>query len=133
MTGWFQKQANAPPGLRTRSTSGTASSGSHGLAVDVSGTGYPAVGVDTGLAGVGPGTPVSYRVWAPAGVSAAVAPMVFDGSWNVTVLANQPLSPGWNTVSFAVPSGLSGLRILGLQVDDDGGWAGRLVLDSVAY
>jgi hypothetical protein len=112
---------------------GTAFTGTHGLAIDVSGAGYPALGVDSNLAGLGPGTPVTYRVWAPTGVAAGVAPMVFDGNWNVTVLANQLLSPGWNTVSFTLPSGISGLKVLGLQVNDSSGWAGRLVLDSVAY
>jgi hypothetical protein len=95
--------------------------------------GYPALGVDASQAGLGPGAPVTYRVWAPAGVAAGVAPMVFDGNWNVTVLASQPLSSGWNTVSFKIPSGVTAVKILGLQVNDDAGWAGRLVLDSVAY
>ena len=76
---------------------------------------------------------MTYRVWAPSGVSVAVAPMVFDSSWNVTVLPAQQLAAGWNTVSFTVPPNLNGLRVLGLQVNGGSGWAGRLVLDSVAF
>jgi hypothetical protein len=99
----------------------------------VSGTGWPAAGVGGGLAGVGPGTAVTYRVWAPGGVSVGVAPVVFDPNWHVSVLADHPLVPGWNTVAFTVPSNVAGVRILGLQVDDGDGWAGRLVLDDVAF
>jgi endoglucanase len=119
--------------LSVANETGVAASGSHGLAIDVSGSGYPAVGVDSGLSGVGPGTQVTYKVWAPNGVSAAVAPMVFDSNWNVTVLAPQSLSPGWNTVSFTLPSSLNGVRVLGLQVNDATGWAGRIVLDDVTW
>jgi hypothetical protein len=113
--------------------SGTAFTGTHGLALDISGTGWPAVGVTSGLNGVGPGSIVSYRVWAPGGVSAGVSPMLFDSGWHASVLANQQLQPGWNTITFAVPPSTNGINVLGLQVNDGNGWAGRLVLDSVGF
>ena len=118
--------------LSVSNEAGTAYSGSHGLALDVSGSGYPATGVSANLSGVGPGATVSYRVWAPAGVSAGLAPMVFDSNWNVTVLSAQQLAPGWNTVTFTIPA-VNGVRTLGLQVNDGTNWQGRLVLDDVTW
>jgi hypothetical protein len=119
--------------LSVSNESGTAFTGSHGLALDVSGTGWPAAGVTSGLGGVGAGSVVTYRVWAPSGVSAGVSPMLFDSGWHASVLANQQLQPGWNTVIFTVPSGTNGVNELGLQVNDGSSWAGRLVLDSVVF
>jgi hypothetical protein len=97
----------------------------------VSGEGWPAAGVGTGA--VGPGAIVTYHVWAPAGADAGVSPVVFDSSWNVSVLASQQLQPGWGTITFTIPTSTGGVNRLGLQVNDGGGWVGRLVLDSVTY
>jgi hypothetical protein len=119
--------------LTVSNESGTAYTGTHGLALDISGTGWPAVGVTGSLNGAGPGSIVTYRVWAPAGVSAGVSPMLFDSGWHASVLANQQLQPGWNTITFTVPPSTNGINELGLQINDGNGWAGRLVLDSVAF
>ena len=119
--------------LAVSNETGTAASGSRGLALDVSGTGWPAVGVTSGLGGVGPGAIVSYQVWAPPGVSAGVAPTLFDSGWHASVLASQQLQPGWNAITFTVPASTRGVNELGLQVNDGGGWAGRLVLDDVSW
>jgi hypothetical protein len=119
--------------LSLANETGTSASGSHGLALDVSGTGWPAAGVSTGLGGVGPGAIVTYRVWAPAAVSAGVSPMLFDSGWHATVLASRQLEPGWNTLTFTVPAALAGVNVLGLQVNDGSGWSGRLVLDDVSW
>jgi hypothetical protein len=119
--------------LAISNESGVAASGSHGLALDVSGAGYPAAGVSSGLNGVGPGTVATYRVWAPNGTAPAVSPVVFDANWNVTVLASQPLASGWNTVSFTLPNSLNGVKVLGLQVNDSSGWVGRLVVDDITW
>jgi hypothetical protein len=128
--GWGVSWGNT---LAVSNETGTAYSGSHGLALDVSGTGWPAAGVTSGLSGVAPGTVVSYQVWAPAGVSAGISPMLFDSGWHASVLANHDLQPGWNTVTFTIPPGINGVNELGLQVNDGGGWAGRLVLDDVTW
>jgi hypothetical protein len=119
--------------LAVSNETGTAFSGSQGLAMDVSGNGYPAAGVKTGLSGVGPDTVVTYHLWAPAGVSASAAPILLDSAWNPSVLASQQLQAGWNTVTFAIPSATSGVNELGLQVNDSSGWAGRLILDDVTW
>lgn len=112
---------------------GTAYSGSHGLALDVTGTGYPGAGVRTGLTGLGPGSPVTYHVFAPSGVNASTSPMLLDSGWKAAVLPAQSLQAGWNTVTFTIPTTVSGVNELGLQVDDSSGWSGRLVLDAVAF
>jgi hypothetical protein len=119
--------------LSVANESGTAFTGSHGLALNVSGTGWPAVGVTGGLSGVGPGSLVTYRVWAPAKVSAGVSPMLFDSGWHASVLANQNLQAGWNTVTFTVPASTNGVNELGLQINDGKHWTGRLVLDTVVF
>jgi hypothetical protein len=119
--------------LSVSNESGTAFTGTHGLALDVSGSGWPATGVTSGLNGVGPRSIVSYRVWAPAGVSVGVSPMLFDSGWHASVLGNQQLQAGWNTITFTVPPSTNGINELGVQVNDGNGWAGRLVLDSVAF
>jgi hypothetical protein len=119
--------------LSLSSETGTSYSGSDGLALDVSGTGWPAAGVSAGLGGVGAGAVVTYRVWAPSGVSAGVSPMLFDSGWHASVLANRQLQPGWNSVTFTVPPATNGVNVLGLQVNDGSGWAGRLVLDDVSW
>jgi hypothetical protein len=111
-----------------------AFTGTRGLAVDVTGTGWPAVGTgDGGVSDLAAGSPVTYRIWAPKGVAAGIAPMLFDRAWNATVLADRPLVPGWNTINFAIPAGTDGVRVLGFQVDDGNNWQGRLVLDAVAF
>jgi hypothetical protein len=112
--------------------SGTAFTGGGGLALDVSGSGYPAVGTGAASLGLHAGSTVTYRVWAPEGVAAGVAPMLFDQDWRVAVLADCRLSPGWNTITFMLPPAIGTPQVLGLQVNDGSGWAGRLVLDAVA-
>jgi hypothetical protein len=119
--------------LAVSSESGVAASGSRGLALDISGAGYPAAGVGSGLNDVGPGTVVTYRVWAPDGTTPSVSPVVFNANWNVSVLASQSLASGWNTVRFMVPGSINGVQVLGLQINDSTGWAGRLVLDDITW
>ncbi|MBV9810933.1 MAG: cellulase family glycosylhydrolase [Solirubrobacterales bacterium] len=119
--------------LAVANETGTAYSGSHGLALDVSGPGWPAAGVRTGLGGLAAGGVVTYHVWAPSGVSAGVSPMLLDAGWHADVLPGQTLQPGWNTVTFTIPPGVTGINELGIQVNDGSGWNGALVLDSVAF
>ncbi len=125
--GWATRWGNLPVW-----NDGVAYSGSHGLALGVSGAGYPAAGTDQ-VSGLTPGATVTMRVWAPSGVDVGVSPMTFDSDWHVTVLADQRLAAGWNTVTFTVPAAESGVRVVGLQVDDGSGWSGKLVVDNVSW
>ncbi len=111
---------------------GQADTGSRGLGLGVGGSGYPAAGTDQ-VAGLEPGAEVTLRVWAPDGAAVGVSPMFYDGDWRVTVLPDQQLAAGWNTVRFTVPATIGGIKVLGLQVDDSSGWSGKLVVDSVTW
>jgi hypothetical protein len=128
--GWSVRWGNtvSPAGTTT-----TAFTGTHGLSLDVTGTGWPGIGTDRAVSALAAGSTVTYRIWAPQGVAAGIAPMLFDTAWKTTVLADRPLAPGWNTITFTIPAGTAGVRVIGLQVDDAGGWRGRLVLDAVAF
>ena len=107
--------------------------GSHALALDLSGRGQPAVGVDSELQGLRPGSVVSYHVWAPTGAPVTITPALTALNWHVTLLGPATLAPGWNALNFTVPDTLSTIRVLGLQVDDRRGWKGRLALDDVSW
>lgn len=126
--GWTLRWGNR---LALANETPIAWTGSHGLALTVSGSGFPAAGVTTNLKGIGPRTLVTYHVWAPAGVSIAVSPIVLDSKGHKAVIANRTLTSGWNTLTFRVPKMASPLHMLGLQIDDRRGWRGRLVLDTV--
>jgi hypothetical protein len=85
------------------------------------------------VAGLTQGSAVTYEVWAPAGTGITVSPMILDANWNAWVLPSHSLAGGWNVVSFTLPSGVGSVNVLGLQVNDGNGWAGRLVLDSISF
>jgi len=104
-----------------------------GLALDVTGPGWPAAGSGRGVQLVGPGSRVTYRLWAPGSVAAGLRPMLTAFDWRVTLLAARPLHSGWNTIAFRVPPELRDVRILGLQLDDPAGWKGRLLLGGVSW
>ena len=112
-----------------------ASSGSHGLSLQLSAPGYPAAGTDRDVAGLRAGDLVTYRVHLPAGTpggsAPTVSPVVADGTWTMSVLARRTLRPGWNTLAFTVPRNVTTTRMLGLQVDNPDGWTGNLTLDRV--
>jgi hypothetical protein len=118
--------------LTTARATGTAFTGTHGLALTVAGAGHPAAGTDQ-ITGLTPGMTVIGHLWAPTGVNVAVSPVVYDANWNVTVLASQTVRAGWNTISFDVPTSMNGLRIVGLQVNDGSGWTGTITVDTVAW
>lgn len=119
--------------LKASNETGIAFNGTHGLALDVSGPGYPAAGVPTGVTAPALSSTVVFHVWAPSGVSVGVSPVLMGLKWYVVWLANHPLVPGWNTITFTVPISVFRVDMLGLQVNDATGWAGRLVLDSVTF
>lgn len=129
--GWASRWGS----IVVESSTAQASSGTRSLSMTVDGVGYPAVGTEKGLTGLRPSASLSYRVWMPVGSPAAtaigVSPVLFDGSWKVTVLPSHGLRPGWNTVTFRVPAAVAAVRVLGLQIDDPAGWRGTLALDRV--
>ena len=121
--------------LAVGSSTAQASSGTHSLSVTVGGAGYPALGTEQDLTRLRPNTSISYRMWVPSQTptptSVGVSPVVFDASWNVTVLPSHGLRPGWNIITFRVPPTVAVVRVLGLQINNPSGWRGTLALDRV--
>lgn len=116
--------------LSVANTSTMAYRGSHALAVDVSGTGYPAIATRTGLSGLAAGRTVTFHVYAPAGASISVQPWVYDATWSMVSGPANSLVSGWNTVTWQIPA-VSTPSALGLQINDSSGWQGRLAVDAV--
>ncbi len=118
--------------LAVANEKGIAYSGSHGLSLSISGAGSPAAGATTNLHGIGRRTIVTYHLWEPAHASISVSPALLDSASHKVVLANQTLKPGWNTVKFTIPTKVSSVHMLGLKINNRGGWTGRLVLDAIS-
>jgi hypothetical protein len=115
-------------------TTSAAHTGSWGVGATLTPTGadWPAVEVGT-PPGLTPGSRVTFWVYAPAGSTlSSVQPYVADLSWNDIFGSATKLSSGWNAVSFTVPS-VSGINTLGLQFNDDTGWNGQVVVDTVSW
>jgi hypothetical protein len=114
-------------------TTSVAFSGTHSLALNVTGTGWPGIFVTSGLAGLTSGSAVTYHVYSPSNSGVNISPYACDGSWATNFAASTTtLSAGWNTITWQIPS-QAGLNCIGLQVNDDNGWSGQLALDAVSW
>jgi hypothetical protein len=108
-------------------------SGTHSLGIALSGVDYPALQESTTLAGITPGTGITYHLYLPAGAPAlTVLPFTEDGNWNTTMAGPTTLTTGWNSVTWTVPN-QTGMSSIGLQINNDTGWTGRLALDDVSW
>jgi autotransporter family porin len=115
-------------------TSALANTGSHALALTLSPTGpdWPAVQLSA-PAGLAAGQRVTYAVYQPAGATlSSVQPYVADLNWNDVSVPAVRLVTGWNQVSWTVPA-VSGIKGIGLMLNDDTGWRGQITLDSVRW
>lgn len=101
--------------------------------VDPLGTDFwPAVEVRSPV-GVSSGKKVTYWVYQPAGSTlGSVVPYVSDLNWAQRSVAPVTLVPGWNQVVWTVPS-VNGINAVGLQLNDDAGWRGEILLDTVTW
>jgi len=113
-------------------TTSLAYSGTHSLAVTMTGMDWPGIDVTRGLGGLASGSTVTFHVYSPSSGSAGIQPYACDGSWNENYVANTALAAGWNTITWKIPS-QSGLNCIGFQINDDNGWSGRLALDAVTW
>lgn len=104
-----------------------------GLTLHLTGRGWPAVGSDQGLAAVGAGSTVMYRLWAPGKVPASISPMLTSFDWRVTLLGARRLHPGWNMIRFTVPARVRDVRVVGLQLNNPAGWRGTVVLGGMTW
>jgi hypothetical protein len=106
--------------------------GSQGLALELSGTGYPGFFGTQGLTGLAPGDTVTYKIDDPSGVPLQIVPFAQDGSWAVHFAPATTLAAGWNTVAWTVPPE-SGVSAIGLQVNDSSNFSGQLILGSAGW
>ncbi len=116
------------------STTSPVHTGSRALAMTLSpnGADWPAVQVSS-PPGLSSGMPVTYWVYQPAGSTlSSVQPYVADLDWNDVFSPPAVLAAGWNQVTWVVPA-VDGIKGIGLELNDDSGWNGRLALDSVSW
>ena len=106
--------------------------GPTGLALKLTGTGYPGFSGTQGLTGLAPGRSITYEIDNTSAVPIQIVPFAQDGSWSVHFVAPTSLAPGWHAVSWVVPP-QSGLNAIGVQVNDSTNWSGQLVLAHIAW
>lgn len=93
---------------------------------------WPAVDVQSGsLTGITPGVKVTFHIYSARATSVTVTPFAYDGAWRATFGTNAALKIGWNTVTFVLPSSMSGVHGLGLQLNNTSAWGGELDIDAV--
>ena len=120
--------------LRVANSSIMAFQGTHSLQVHLDGTAdYPAVDVESGLVGLGPGVVVSYHVYLPGAFTLSVQPFVYDGSWSPKFGAAIALKPGWNTEQYTIPAAVASFSGVGLQINNSAGFAGDINLDEINW
>ncbi|HLI15346.1 MAG TPA: alkaline phosphatase family protein [Acidimicrobiales bacterium] len=114
-------------------TTDMAFSGSHSLAITLTGAGNPGIMSPPQPPGIGVGTAVTYHVYEPPGLDLAVTPYAMDEAWSAHFAPAATLTPGgWSTVTWTVPALSGGLRYIGLEVENGGGERGTLALDAVS-
>jgi hypothetical protein len=115
-------------------TTNPVDTGTHALAMTLtpSGANWPAVQLSS-PPGLSSGMQVRFSVYAPAGATlTSVQPYVADVNWTDAMAPAKTLVAGWNTITWTVPA-VNGIKGIGLVLNDDSGWNGTLVLDSVTW
>ena len=111
-----------------------AFSGTHSLGLTLTGAGNPGVMSPGSLSGVATGTVLTYHVFEPASASLQVDMYAVDGTWAYDFGGAVKLTPGaWSTLTFKVPTLKSGLRYIGLEIENGGGVKTTLYLDAVGW
>jgi len=129
--GWAGEYNNATTG----NTSLVALSGARALEINVPAGQYGGVGTRTGLAGLASGQTVTYHVYQPSALGpVTVTPYVQRNGGDYATLKTAPvaLQPGWNTVTWTVPT-VDSILVLGLQVDNPTGHGLQIALDDVTW
>jgi hypothetical protein len=122
-------------GPATISNSATvAYSGSHSLAVTLTGAGNPGIISPVSPAGVTTGSVLTFHVFEPVGLALTAGLYTTDGDWTYAFASPIQLDEGgWTTLTFTVPPLLNGLRYFGIEIENGGGAAGTLYLDAVGW
>ena len=115
-------------------TATVAFSGTHSLAITLTGAGNPGVGSAAGLTGLASGTKVTYHVYEPAGVSVQVNPFAVDTGDGYHFTSNYALTPGaWTTITWTVPTTTAAISWIAMEIENGGGAKGTLALDAVSW
>jgi hypothetical protein len=111
-----------------------AYSGTHALGITLTGAGNPAIGSPTSnLTGIVSGTKVTYEVYEPSSISVGVQPYAVDNAGNYDFIPTIPLKPGWNTITWTVPTLVSGISFIAMEVENGGGAVGTIDFDAVNW
>ena len=112
-----------------------AFSGTHSLAVTLTGAGNPGIASLAAPPGVAAGTVLTYHLYEPAGATVVSAnPYAVDGDWNYYFGGAVSLSPGaWTTLTLKVPALQAGLRYIGVEFENGGGVKTTLYLDAIGW
>jgi endoglucanase len=130
LAGWQTAWGGATiAGSTTRAFTGT-----HSVAITVPAVkDWPAVDNQTGpFPGLASGNVASFQIWSPAANPLTIVPFVYDGSWSPHFTAAVSLNPGWNLISFVVPT-VSAFHGIGFQMTNLNAWGGTLYLDTVGW
>jgi hypothetical protein len=120
--------------IRLSHTTSPVHSGTGALALTLSPTGanWPAVQLSS-PPGLTSGMSVTYWLHQPEGAQLTnVQPYVADLNWNDVFAPPTVLTTGWNKVTWVVPA-VDGIKGIGVVFNDDAGWNGQMVLDSVSW
>jgi hypothetical protein len=109
--------------------------GSHALKIVSSGTNYVAAGTGANLSGLHSGKTVTFHVYASGNGGGSIQPFTMDTSSTVHWPQGDsglPTSAGWFTLTFTIPSGLSTVHAIGLQLKSSkaGNW---IALDGLSW
>ncbi|HEX3425549.1 MAG TPA: hypothetical protein VHT30_05420 [Acidimicrobiales bacterium] len=125
-TGW------GPMTVGTTTSPVHSGTGALAMSLHATGAAWPAAQVSS-PPGLSSGMAATYWIYQPAGASVtSVQPYVADANWNDILASPVVLASGWNKVVWTVPPA-TGIAAMGLIVNDDSGWNGRLTLDSVSW
>ena len=115
-------------------SSTVAFSGSHSLALKLTGKGNPAAMSPAGPAGIAAGTVLTYHLFEPAGLAVRASLYAVNGSWGYSFASSVALnSGGWTTLTYSVPALVNGLRYIGIEIENGGGATGTLYLDAIGW
>gem|GEM_PF-6336810 len=115
-------------------TTSFAYSGTHSLAITLTGAGNPGIISPSSVTGISSGTKVTYHVYEPAGVSVQVNPYVVDTNDNYYFTGNVALkAAAWTTITWTVPTLSANVDWIGMEVENGGGAKGVLDLDAVSW
>ena len=124
------------PAIAVSNSSEEAWSGTDSLKVGLRPSARPVIVATSATGGIGPGTTVTFRVYASSFAQQDLGAQLYLVSrlGDPKYLRSITLVPGWNVVQWRIPVGTRvPLRAVGLKIDDRIGFSGPLFLDDVSW